>query len=71
MFAGVTVAIQGVGHVGAYLAEKLHAAGAKLIIADVNAQAVDEVAKATGAQAVSVDGHMVIMTFPQAWPSPK
>ena len=26
---GVTVAIQGVGHVGAYLAEKLHAAGAR------------------------------------------
>ncbi|MGA0607476.1 Glu/Leu/Phe/Val dehydrogenase dimerization domain-containing protein [Phenylobacterium sp. VNQ135] len=50
---GVTVAIQGVGHVGAYLAEKLHAAGAKLIIADVNREAVDRVAAATGAQAVA------------------
>ena len=41
---GVTVAIQGVGHVGAYLAEKLHAAGAKLVIADVNEEALREVA---------------------------
>ncbi|NBU27338.1 MAG: Glu/Leu/Phe/Val dehydrogenase, partial [Caulobacteraceae bacterium] len=32
---GVTVAIQGVGHVGGYLAEKLHAAGARLVITDV------------------------------------
>ncbi|MFN3513328.1 MAG: Glu/Leu/Phe/Val family dehydrogenase [Phenylobacterium sp.] len=51
--AGVTVAIQGVGHVGAYLAEKLHAAGARLVIADVNEQAVAEVARRTGAQVVS------------------
>jgi leucine dehydrogenase len=52
---GVTVAIQGVGHVGAYLAEKLHAAGARLIIADVNQHALDEVAAKTGAQIVSTD----------------
>jgi len=52
---GVTVAIQGVGHVGAYLAEKLHAAGAKLIIADVNQAALDEVAAKTGAKIVSTD----------------
>jgi leucine dehydrogenase len=50
---GVTVAIQGVGHVGAYLAEKLHAAGARLIVADVNQQALSEVAARTGAQIVS------------------
>jgi leucine dehydrogenase len=50
---GVTVAIQGVGHVGAYLAEKLHAAGAKLIIADVNEDALREVAAATGAKIVT------------------
>jgi len=49
----VTVAIQGVGHVGAYLAQKLHAAGAKLIISDVNQQALEEVAAKTGAQVVS------------------
>lgn len=49
---GVTVAIQGVGHVGAFLAEKLHAAGAKLVIADVNQEAVRAVAERTGAQVV-------------------
>ena len=51
--AGLTVAIQGVGHVGAHLADKLHAAGAKLIIADVNEAAAAEVAARTGAQVVS------------------
>src|SRR5690606_18570169 len=50
---GVTVAIQGVGHVGAYLAEKLHAAGAKLVIADVNEEALREVAERTGARIVA------------------
>jgi len=50
---GVTVAIQGVGHVGAYLAEKLHAAGAKLILADVNAEQVGRVGAATDAQIVT------------------
>lgn len=52
---GVRVAIQGVGHVGAYLAEKLHAAGAVLIIADVNQTALNEVAAKTGATIVSTD----------------
>jgi len=52
---GVTVAIQGVGHVGAYLADKLHAAGARLYIADVNQQALDDVSTRTGATVVSPD----------------
>lgn len=50
---GVTVAIQGVGHVGAYLAEKLAAAGAKLVLTDVNDQALREVAERTGAKVVA------------------
>jgi len=50
---GVTVAVQGVGHVGAYLAEKLHAAGAKLILTDVNEQALAEVAARTNATVVA------------------
>jgi leucine dehydrogenase len=50
--SGLTVALQGVGHVGAYLAEKLHAAGAKLVITDVNQQALQAVAEKTGAQVV-------------------
>jgi len=33
---GLTVAVQGVGHVGAHLCRLLHDAGAKLVIADVN-----------------------------------
>ena len=49
---GMTVAIQGVGHVGAILAAKLHAAGARLIVADVNEPAVREMAARTGAEVV-------------------
>jgi len=52
---GVTVAIQGVGHVGGYLADKLHAAGARLIITDVNETALAEVAARTGAAIVPPD----------------
>ncbi|MFN3523269.1 MAG: Glu/Leu/Phe/Val family dehydrogenase [Phenylobacterium sp.] len=52
---GVTVAIQGVGHVGAYLAEKLAAAGAKLVVADVNEAALRMVAEWTGARIVAPD----------------
>jgi leucine dehydrogenase len=50
---GVTVAIQGVGHVGGYLAQKLHAAGAKLILTDVNEPALAEMAARTGAKVVA------------------
>ena len=53
---GIGVAIQGVGHVGAYLAQKLAAAGAKVTIADVNTQAVAEVASRTGARVVPPGG---------------
>ncbi|WP_174299571.1 Glu/Leu/Phe/Val dehydrogenase [Caulobacter sp. S45] len=52
---GLTVAIQGVGHVGGFLAGKLHAAGAKLVISDVNAEASNAVAAATGAKVVEPD----------------
>jgi leucine dehydrogenase len=52
---GCTVAIQGVGHVGAYLADKLHAAGANLIITDVNQDALREVSGRTGAKVVGPD----------------
>src|SRR5665213_1352285 len=45
----VTVAIQGAGHVGAYLADKLAADGANLVIAEVNAAAAQAVAARTGA----------------------
>lgn len=50
---GVRVAVQGVGHVGEYLARKLHAAGARLILTDVNAEALRRVAAETDAQIVA------------------
>jgi len=53
--SGVTVAIQGVGHVGGFLADKLKAAGARLIITDVNETALREVADRTGAEVVRPD----------------
>jgi leucine dehydrogenase len=52
---GVRVAIQGVGNVGGFLAHKLHAAGASLVVADVNTAAVEAVVKATGARVVAPD----------------
>jgi len=52
---GVRVAIQGVGHVGGFLAERLHAAGAHLIVADVNAAVAQRLVETLGAQAVEPD----------------
>ena len=50
---GVRVAVQGVGHVGGYLAAKLAAAGAKLTLTDVNAETLHAVAARTGAEVVA------------------
>jgi leucine dehydrogenase len=52
---GVTVAIQGAGHVGAYLTEKLAADGADLVIADINEATVAALAARTGARIVPPD----------------
>ena len=52
---GLTVAVQGVGHVGGYLADKLHKAGAKLIVTDVNEPVLREVAERTNATIVKPD----------------
>jgi leucine dehydrogenase len=52
---GLHVAIQGVGHVGTYLARELTQAGAKLTIADVDAQRRDTVARECAAQVVDID----------------
>ena len=52
---GLTVALQGVGHVGGYLADKLHGAGAKLIVTDVNEPVLREVAERTNATIVEPD----------------
>jgi leucine dehydrogenase len=52
---GISVAIQGVGHVGAYLAQKLAAAGASLTITDVDEASLVAVAERTGARIVAPD----------------
>jgi len=49
---GRHVAVQGVGHVGAYVCGHLAKAGAKLTIADVNLEALAQVARDTGASIV-------------------
>lgn len=53
--SGLTIAIQGIGKVGMKLAEKLHADGARLIVADVNRDAVARAVSNFGAQTSSVD----------------
>jgi leucine dehydrogenase len=52
---GLTVAIQGLGKVGMGLAQRLHAEGAKLIVADVNSEAVRRAVDAFGAREASPD----------------
>ena len=52
---GLTVAIQGVGHVGAHLARHLRDAGARLWIADIDAERVRQVADTLSAAPVGVD----------------
>ena len=51
--AGLTVAVQGVGHVGAHLCQLLHDAGAKLIVADVNRDNLNAVTAAIPVEAVA------------------
>lgn len=52
---GIKVAVQGVGHVGYYLCEMLHDAGAELIVTDIFEDKVDTVVNEFGAVAVSGD----------------
>ncbi|MBI3677208.1 MAG: Glu/Leu/Phe/Val dehydrogenase [Proteobacteria bacterium] len=52
---GLTVAIQGLGKVGFGVAERLHAEGAKLVVADVNKDAVKKAVDKLGAAEVSPD----------------
>jgi leucine dehydrogenase len=53
--AGKSVAIQGCGHVGYYLASELAVAGAKLVVADVAPGKVDRVVREFAATAVDPD----------------
>ncbi|ESQ82634.1 hypothetical protein AEAC466_15960 [Asticcacaulis sp. AC466] len=53
--AGLTVAVQGLGHVGTYLCEELFNLGAKLTVADINPDRVEEVCARFAAESVSVN----------------
>lgn len=55
LLKGKTVALQGLGHVGYYLAKHLHEAGANLVVTDINEQNVERVVKEMGAAAVKPD----------------
>ncbi len=50
---GRTAAVQGLGHVGQHLCHYLYAAGAKLIVSDLNSARAQEIAKRYGAQVVA------------------
>ena len=50
---GVTVAVQGVGHVGIYLCKLLHEAGAKLLVADINRENLVSLCEQVPADVVS------------------
>jgi len=52
---GLTVAVQGAGHVGYYLCKFLHEAGAKLMVSDIDAARVKIIADEFGAQGVPLD----------------
>ena len=53
--AGLSVAVQGLGHVGMYLCEELFNLGANLVVADINPARVSEAQQRFGAVGVSVD----------------
>lgn len=52
---GRRVAVQGAGHVGAHLVDRLVEAGASVVVADVNAARARAVASANGADVVGAD----------------
>ncbi len=58
---GITVAIQGLGHVGYPLARFLHEAGAKITVSDLNPERVSDAVREFGASVVSSD---IIHTMP-------
>lgn len=55
-----TVAVQGLGNVGYALAQMLHKAGARLVVADLDSHHVSRTVATTGAKAVSSDEIMSV-----------
>ena len=51
--ANRTIAVQGCGHVGYFLAKELHEAGARLVVTDIDADRVKRVVAEFGARAVA------------------
>ena len=51
--SGRTIAVQGCGHVGYYLAKELHESGARLVVTDIDAERVNRVVTEFGAKAVA------------------
>lgn len=54
-FSGLRFAVQGLGAVGMGVAERLHAAGAQLVVADIRPDAVDLAVARFGAEAVAAE----------------
>jgi leucine dehydrogenase len=54
-FDGLTVALQGLGHVGYDYARRLHEAGAKLIVSDIDQDALQRAQAEFGAEIVAID----------------
>lgn len=52
---GLTVAVQGVGHVGMPLCARLHGAGANLIVTDINESLVEKAVSKFGAKPAALD----------------
>jgi len=52
---GISVAVQGLGSVGYALCEKLHEAGANLIVTDINPEILDKAAEDLNAKVVALD----------------
>lgn len=54
-FSGRTVAVQGAGNVGYHLLKRLHEAGARLYVTDIDSERVERAVAETGATAVEPD----------------
>jgi len=52
---GLTIAVQGVGHVGYHLCKELHSLGANLIVADIDPLKAERAHREFGAQVVPLD----------------
>ncbi|MCY1211865.1 Leucine dehydrogenase [compost metagenome] len=55
---GLRIAVQGLGHVGYALAEQLHAAGAELLVSDLDSGRVQLAIEQLGAQPVAADAFL-------------